>query len=64
MELQPPSEPVPAMADDVLKVVYQQSYAERTHFTPAEVKAAWESHPEVGSVTACKLSAWVFLTSS
>jgi hypothetical protein len=60
MEMQPPSEPVPAMADYVPKVVDQQSYTERTHFTPGEEKAAWEPHPEVGSVTSCKLSACNF----
>jgi len=55
MEMQPPSNlgPAAAAGDDVPEVVDQQMYKEGTHFTPEEVKPAWEPNPEVGSVPAC-----------
>lgn len=55
MEMRPPNQPSPsAMEADIPKPVDQHDYTERTHFTPEEVKAAWQPDPEVSSPLAEK----------
>jgi hypothetical protein len=49
MKMRPSNQPVPPpMEADIPKAVDQQSYTERTHFKPDEVKESWQSDPEVG----------------